>query len=110
MIDPQDLHDQHWVSDLYCPTYAIGHCLTYNPPEDGLPRFDGGIGLFLGHKNKDHTDLHQHQIYLSMNGDNSDQTITFPACTDENRDLDLRPTHVVRSIFNSNQFVQEWDH
>ena len=65
---PQDLLGHYWLSDLYCPIYAIGHCFTYNPPEDGLPRFDGGIGLFLGHKDKDHADLTQHQIYLHERG------------------------------------------
>ena len=59
---------QYWVSDLYCFVHAIGHCFTYNPPEDGLPRFDGGIGLFLGHKDKDNNDLTQHQIYLHERG------------------------------------------
>ena len=64
----QNLLGQSWVSDLYCFVHAIGHCYTYNPPEDGLPRFDGGVGLFLGHKDSDFTDLHQHQIYLHERG------------------------------------------
>ena len=36
------------MSDLYCFVHSLGHCYTYNPPEDGLPSFEGGVGLFLG--------------------------------------------------------------
>ena len=39
---------QLWVSDLYCFVHSLGHCYTYNPPADGLPSFEGGVGLFLG--------------------------------------------------------------
>ena len=56
------------MSDLYCFVHALGHCFTYNPPTDGIGRFDGGIGLFLGHKDSDIKDLHQHQIYIHERG------------------------------------------
>ena len=55
---------QLWVSDLYCFVHSLGHCYTYNPPEDGLPSFEGGVGLFLGHS----ANLHHHQIYLHERG------------------------------------------
>ena len=48
--------------------HAFGPCLTYDPPEDGLPMFDGGIGLFLGHLDVDNDDLHQNHIYIHERG------------------------------------------
>ena len=36
------------MSDLYLLVVVRGHCFTYNPPEDGVPTFAGGIGMFLG--------------------------------------------------------------
>ena len=55
---------QLWVSDLYCFVHSLGHCYTYNPPADGLPSFEGGVGLYLGHS----ANLHHHQIYLHERG------------------------------------------
>jgi len=40
----------------------------YNPPTDGIPSFDGGIGMFLGHKDSDNSHLYQHQIYIHEKG------------------------------------------
>ena len=59
---------ESWVSDVYSLVFAVGHCFTYNPPFDGISRFDGGIGMFLGHKNTDNKDLHQHHIYIHEKG------------------------------------------
>ena len=53
-----------WVSDLYMLVHALGHCFTYNPPPDGLPNFEGGIGLFFGNKDVDYKDLHKNQIFI----------------------------------------------
>ena len=39
---------KHWVSDLYVFLKFTGHCYTYNPPSNGVPDYEGGIGLFLG--------------------------------------------------------------
>ena len=44
--------------------HAFAHCFTFNPPKDGIPRFDGGISLFLGHKDATNKDLYGHQIYI----------------------------------------------
>ena len=59
---------QYWVADLFSFTQALGHCFTYNPPPDGIPSFDGGIGMFLGHKDSDNSHLYQHQIYIHEKG------------------------------------------
>ena len=53
-----------WSSDVYLMSHAFGHCYTYNPPEDGISSFDGGISIFLGPKNADNKDLYGHQIYI----------------------------------------------
>ena len=47
---------------------ALGHCYTYDPPEDGLPHFNGGIGLFLGHKELKDVDLLKYQIFFHERG------------------------------------------
>ena len=57
-----------WISDIYTFVHALGHCFTYNPPQDGIPRSDGGIGMFLGHKDFDNSHLHQHHIYIHEKG------------------------------------------
>ena len=59
---------QHWVADLYSFVQALGNCFTYNPPSDGIPSFDGGIGMFLGHRDSDNNHLYQHQIYIHEKG------------------------------------------
>ena len=57
-----------WDSDLYQLIHALGHCFTYNPPEDGLPDFEGGIGLFLGRKDSNYDDLHNIKIFIHERG------------------------------------------
>ena len=47
---------------------ALGHCYTYDPPKDGLPHFDGGIGLFLGHKEAKDIDLIKYQVFIHGQG------------------------------------------
>ena len=42
------MSSKHWVSDLYVFLKFTGHCYTYNPPSNGVPDYEGGIGLFLG--------------------------------------------------------------
>ena len=46
----------------------MGHCFTYDPPEDGLPNFEGGIGLFFGRKDQDYSDLHNNKIFIHERG------------------------------------------
>ena len=53
-----------WSADVFLMSHAFGHCYTYNPPNDGISSFEGGISIFLGHKNNDDKDLYGHQIYI----------------------------------------------
>ena len=46
----------------------MGHCFTYDPPMDGLPNFEGGIGLFLGRKDSNYDDLHNNKIFIHERG------------------------------------------
>ena len=68
MLQENLINDKYWTSNLYLPLNALGHCYTYDPPEDGMPLFDGGIGLFLGHRDADNVDLHQNHIYIHEKG------------------------------------------
>ena len=49
-------------------TLALGHCYTYDPPDNGIPHFDGGIGMFLGHKGAKDQDLLKYQMFIHGKG------------------------------------------
>ena len=64
LISFQKISNGLWSSDVYFLSHAFGHCYTYNPPKDGIATFEGGISIFLGHKEHDNQDLYGHQIYI----------------------------------------------